>query len=72
MTTQTKTLHFLCCQLAEFRHLHKRANKYLTHNSRPVQPLSGRPIWYNTASASSLLKPTFVGFLMISVVPLLL
>lgn len=34
-------------QLAEFRHLHKKANKLLTHNARPVQPLSGRPIWYN-------------------------
>lgn len=50
-------------QLAEFRHLHKKANKYLTHNSRPIQPLSGRPIWYNSAdehSASISLRPALL------------
>ncbi|KAI5724001.1 hypothetical protein M8J76_014011 [Diaphorina citri] len=62
-------------QLAEFRHLHKKANKYLTHNSRPVQPLSGRPIWYNAAdefSESSTLRPTLFGITMLlSLFPIL-
>jgi len=29
----------------------------LTHNSRPVQELSGRPVWYNVGGFASLNTP---------------
>uniref|UniRef100_A0A8D8ZPY4 carbonic anhydrase n=1 Tax=Cacopsylla melanoneura TaxID=428564 RepID=A0A8D8ZPY4_9HEMI len=62
-------------QLNEFRQLHKNGNKFLTHNARPIQPLSGRPIWYNAEenySASNALTPAFLGLLVLSFVPLLI
>jgi len=30
----------------------------LTHNSRPVQELSGRPVWYNVGGFAALNTPT--------------
>ncbi|XP_046683942.1 carbonic anhydrase 1-like [Homalodisca vitripennis] len=45
-------------QLGAFRKL-RSVEGYMTHNARPIQPLSGRPVWYNVqeypdSSATSL------------------
>uniref|UniRef100_A0A1B6CME5 carbonic anhydrase n=1 Tax=Clastoptera arizonana TaxID=38151 RepID=A0A1B6CME5_9HEMI len=39
-------IHLSPQQLSEFRKL-RSYQGFLTHNSRPIQPLSGRPVWYN-------------------------
>lgn len=40
-------------QLEEFRRIHSNAG-LLTRNFRPIQPLSSRPVWYNSGSPTSL------------------
>ncbi|XP_065212308.1 carbonic anhydrase 2-like [Planococcus citri] len=40
-------------QLAKFRTIHSDAG-ILSHNFRPIQPLSNRPIWYNSGSPTNL------------------
>lgn len=36
----------VCSQLSAFRKL-RSTEGFMTHNARPIQPLSGRPVWYN-------------------------
>lgn len=54
-------------QLSTFRTLRSKEG-FLTHNVRPVQPLSGRPVWYNIAdnvggsSSNTIVNPLFAVF----------
>lgn len=47
----------LILQVQAFRMLRSKHGQ-LTHNSRPVQELSGRPVWYNVGGFAALNTPT--------------
>lgn len=40
-------------QLENFRKIRSHGG-VLTHNFRPIQPLSSRPVWYNSGSPTTL------------------
>lgn len=44
---------FAIFQVQAFRMLRSKHGQ-LTHNSRPVQELSGRPVWYNVGGFAAL------------------
>lgn len=53
-------------QLSTFRKL-RSTDGFLTHNVRPIQPLSGRPVWYNIgenigSSSNTIRNPVFAIF----------
>lgn len=52
-------------QLSTFRKL-RSTDGFLTHNVRPIQPLSGRPVWYNIgeniSNSNTIRTPLFTVF----------
>lgn len=46
----------LSLQIQAFRMLRSKHGQ-LTHNARPVQELSGRPVWYNVGGFAALNTP---------------
>lgn len=49
-------INFQFSQIQAFRMLRSKHGQ-LTHNARPVQELSGRPVWYNVGGFAHLNEP---------------